>query len=139
MPAYRVPEAAHYLGLPETTVRYWSAARDSYESLITAAAEDTLVLSFFNLVELHLLAAIRRKHAVSMPNVRRAIGCPSDRIGPVIHDAPFIAGHHTGWEDHAIPSVTRLARRKTDSTNAQYPSLYSSENDFGNWGAAKVS
>lgn len=79
MPAYRVPEAAHYLGLPQSTVRYWSAGRDSYESLITAAAKDPLVLSFFNLVELHLLAAIRRKHAVSMPNVRRAIGYLSDR------------------------------------------------------------
>ncbi len=25
LPAYRVPEAAHYLGLPQSTVRYWSA------------------------------------------------------------------------------------------------------------------
>ena len=73
MPAYRVPEAAHYLGLPESTVRYWSVGRDSYESLVTAASTAPVVLSFLNLVELHLLAAIRRKHAVSMPSVRRAL------------------------------------------------------------------
>jgi len=74
MPAYTVPEAAHYLGLPESTVRYWSAGKDSYKALITAAEKHPVVLSFLNLVELHLLAAIRREHAVSMPSVRRAIG-----------------------------------------------------------------
>lgn len=73
MPAYTVPEAAHYLGLPVSTVRYWSAGRNSYKALITAAEKHPIILSFLNLVELHLLAAIRRKHAVSMPSVRRAI------------------------------------------------------------------
>ena len=73
MPAYTVPEAAHYLGLPVSTVRYWSAGRDSYKALITAAEKHPVILSFLNLVELHLLAAIRREHEVSMPNVRRAI------------------------------------------------------------------
>lgn len=74
MPAYTVPEAAHYLGLPKSTVRYWSAGRDSYKALIATAQKRPVVLSFLNLVELHLLAAIRRKHAVSMPSVRRSIG-----------------------------------------------------------------
>ena len=73
MPAYTVPESAHYLGLPVSTVRYWSAGRDSYKALITAAEKHPVILSFLNLVELHLLAAIRREHDVSMPNVRRAI------------------------------------------------------------------
>ncbi len=74
MPAYTVPEAAHYLGLPVSTVRYWSAGRDSYRALIAVAQKHPVILSFLNLVELHLLAALRRKHAVSMPSVRRAIG-----------------------------------------------------------------
>ena len=74
MPAYTVLEAAHYLGLPVSTVRYWSAGRGSYKALITAAIKHPVILSFLNLVELHLLAAIRREHAVSMPNVRSAIG-----------------------------------------------------------------
>jgi uncharacterized protein (DUF433 family) len=73
MPAYTAPEAAHYLGLPVSTVRYWSAGRGNYKALITAAEKHPLILSFLNLVELHLLAAIRREHDVSMPNVRRAI------------------------------------------------------------------
>ena len=73
MPAYTVPEAAHYLGLPSSTVRYWSAGRGAYKALIKPTDNPPLLLSFLNLVELHLLAAMRRKHQVSMPNVRRAI------------------------------------------------------------------
>lgn len=79
MPAYTVPEAAHYLGLPASTVRYWSAGRDSYKALITAAEKHPIILSFLNLVELHLLAAIRREHKVSMPSVRSAIGYLKNR------------------------------------------------------------
>jgi len=80
LPAYTVPEAAHYLGLPASTVRYWSAGRDNYEPLIEPAAEGPLLLSFLNLVELHLLAAIRRRHQVSMPSVRRAIEYLADHF-----------------------------------------------------------
>ena len=36
------------------------------------ADTDPLAYSFYNLVELHVLAAIRREHAVPMPKVRRA-------------------------------------------------------------------
>ncbi len=80
MPAYRVPEAAHYLGLPASTVRYWSAGRNNYKPLIEPAADSPLLLSFLNLVELHLLAAIRRRHKVSMPSVRRAIEYLADHF-----------------------------------------------------------
>ncbi len=74
MPAYGVPEAAHYLGIPASTVRYWAAGRPGLSKpLIKAAAKDPLVLSFLNLVELHVLGAIRRKHEVSLPKVRTAI------------------------------------------------------------------
>ena len=79
MPAYTVPEAAHYLGLPASTVRYWSAGRNSYKALITTAEKHPIILSFLNLVELHLLAAIRREHKVSMPSVRSAIGYLKNR------------------------------------------------------------
>ena len=79
MPAYTVPEAAHYLGLPASTVRYWSAGRDTYKALITSAEKHPIILSFLNLVELHLLAAIRREHKVSMPSVRSAIGYLKNR------------------------------------------------------------
>lgn len=73
LPAYTAREAAHYLRVPVATARYWCVGRDDYLPLIEVAARDPVLLSFLNLVELHVLASIRRKHRVSMPKVREAI------------------------------------------------------------------
>lgn len=73
LPAYTVREVAHYLSMPPTTVRYWSVGRGPYEPLISVPVRSPVLLSFFNLVELHVLAAIRRKYVVKMPKVRAAM------------------------------------------------------------------
>jgi len=63
------------------TVRAWALGR-SYPSaggkkwarpLIDVADEATPALSFRNVIELHVLSAIRRRHCVQMPAVRKAI------------------------------------------------------------------
>jgi hypothetical protein len=41
--------------------------------VIKPASRETRRLSFLNLIELLVLAAIRHKHAVSLPQVRRAL------------------------------------------------------------------
>ena len=73
LPAYSAGEVAHYLNLPRSTVRYWATGKASSPALIEVADTDPLAYSFHNLVELHVLAAIRRKHAIAMPKVRSAI------------------------------------------------------------------
>ncbi len=73
LPAYSISEAAHYLNVPAATVRYWSTGQGSYKPLINIPEHEPTLLSFLNIVDLHVLAAIRRKHAVSMPKVRKAI------------------------------------------------------------------
>jgi len=73
LPAYTVREAARYLLVPAPTVRYWSVGRDTWLPLIDVPAHDPVLLSFINLVELHVLASIRRKHRITMPKVREAI------------------------------------------------------------------
>lgn len=74
MPAYSVAEAAHYLGIPVSTVRYWAAGRPGVSKpLIESAALHPIALSFLNLVELHVLGAIRREYEVSLPKVRMAV------------------------------------------------------------------
>ena len=75
-PSYTIPEAARYLSLPASAIRHWSAGGCSSPSLIVLpprSEKRPALLSFFNLVELHVLAAIRRRHAVSMPKVRKAV------------------------------------------------------------------
>lgn len=79
-PTYAPAEAAHYLNVPVSTVRYWSLGRDESLPLIIPAKETPLILSFINLVELHVLSAIRRKHSISMPKVRRTLEFVQSRL-----------------------------------------------------------
>lgn len=73
LPSYAITEAAHYLSVPQATVRYWAKGQDHHLPLIDVPDGTPTLLSFLNLVELHVLAAIRRKHTVPMPKVRAAI------------------------------------------------------------------
>jgi uncharacterized protein (DUF433 family) len=81
LPAYSMAEAAHYLRMPEGTLRSWvvgrwySVAGQSKRSrpLILLDDPQRQYLSFINLVEAHVLAAIRRRHGVKLPKVRNAL------------------------------------------------------------------
>ncbi len=48
-------------------------ARNFFKPVIEAAATSPVALSFINLIEAHVLAAIRRRHRVDMADVRRAV------------------------------------------------------------------
>ncbi len=75
LPAHTISEGALYLRIPAATVRCWSTGREDYPPLVYAAAQTPLLLSFLNLVELHILDALRRIHRVRMPEIRSAIKC----------------------------------------------------------------
>jgi uncharacterized protein (DUF433 family) len=80
-PAYSVAEAAHYLRMPEGTLRSWVVGRwypvagqtKRSRPLIHLDDPQRQYLSFINLVEAHVLAAIRRRHGVKLPKVRTAL------------------------------------------------------------------
>ncbi|MCS7026840.1 MAG: DUF433 domain-containing protein [Bryobacteraceae bacterium] len=80
-PAYTVAEAAHYLRMPEVTLRSWVSGRlypvsgQPRKSPPVIHLDDPKghYLSFINLVEAHVLVAIRRRHGVKLPKVRRAL------------------------------------------------------------------
>ena len=92
-PAYTLSEAAHYLVLPSSTVRSWSVGGQGYGPLIKVAAHSPALLSFLNLAELHVLAAIRRTHLVAMGKVRGAI--------------QYLVGHARTSRDRTHPLVSR--------------------------------
>src|SRR5580693_7035309 len=79
-PAYSAAEAAHYLRMPEETLRSWVAGRlypaagqlKRSRPLIHLDDPKKKYLSFINLVEAHVLAAIRRRHGIKLPKVRNA-------------------------------------------------------------------
>jgi uncharacterized protein (DUF433 family) len=80
-PAYSVAEAAHYLHMPEETLRSWVAGRlypvggqrKRSRPVIHLDDPKRQYLSFVNLVEAHVLVAIRRRYGVKLPKVRNAL------------------------------------------------------------------
>lgn len=76
------PPAARHLRLPAATLRTWLVGRDypkastqvTFHPLIKQANEQPFQLSFFNLIEAHVLRALRTEHGVSLVKLRNAIG-----------------------------------------------------------------
>jgi uncharacterized protein (DUF433 family) len=81
-PAYFISEAAYYLNLPRRTIRDWcigrtypaGGERKTWDPLIRPADPGRRILSFLNLVELHVIASIRRGYGVEPKKLRTAIG-----------------------------------------------------------------
>lgn len=81
VPTYLLPEASHYLQIPVATLRSWvlgrwyptEAGRKFFQPIIALPDKRRLLLSFVNLVEAHVLDAIRRQHRIPLPKVRIAI------------------------------------------------------------------
>ncbi|MUG94178.1 DUF433 domain-containing protein [Scytonema sp. UIC 10036] len=78
---YSAAEAVHYLRVPYSTVRSWvfgaryktKLGSKRFQPVITIPEVDKRLLSFTNLVELHVLNAIRRYHQVPLEKVRQGV------------------------------------------------------------------
>lgn len=79
--AYPLSQAARYLQVPRSTLRAWVLGRSYvtvsgkvfFQPILQLPEPGRPVLSFFNLVEAHVLNAIRRHHKLPLSKVRRAI------------------------------------------------------------------
>lgn len=80
-PAYTLAEAARYLKVAPATLRSWVVGRAYHTEkgpthsrpLINPASNPPPVLSFWNLIEAHVLRSLRTDHGVRMDALRRAI------------------------------------------------------------------
>lgn len=81
MPAYTFQDASFYLGIPLATLRSWIRGRfyptkrgnKFFKPIFSLPKPDKPLLSFTNLVEAHVLNAIRRKHNIDLQKVRKSI------------------------------------------------------------------
>ncbi len=88
-PAYTLAEAARYLKVAPATLRSWVVGRPypkgtgtAHSSpLITPAGNPPPTLSFWNLIEAHVLRSLRVDHGVSMDALRRAIRYAQRSLG----------------------------------------------------------
>lgn len=81
-PAYGLAEAARYVKLPVATLRSWVAGRaypkakgavGEFRPLIHPPRRQPPVLSFWNLIEAHVLRSLRTEHGVSLKAMREAL------------------------------------------------------------------
>jgi uncharacterized protein (DUF433 family) len=79
--AYTLAEAARYVRLPAATLRSWVLGRQyptaqgqaDFPPLIRAASRRPPLLSFSNLIEAHVLRALRTEHGVPVKELRHAL------------------------------------------------------------------
>ena len=82
IPAYSFREVALSIGVPTSTVRAWCVGQSNFRSLLHLPGNDAL--SFFNLIEMQVIAELRREHKVSMSRVRAALEFLAEHV-PVRH------------------------------------------------------
>src|ERR1700689_2378659 len=70
---YGALDAAHYLRVPYQTLRYWIRGSDTMEPIIRPAETGPPRLSFMNLMECHMLSAMRTNYNLRLPKVRKAL------------------------------------------------------------------
>lgn len=110
LPNYRLPEAAHYLRVPLSTLRSWIFGQDyptvrgpqRSETIIRIPDADPPRLSFLNMVEAHVLSGIRYHHGVGLPAVRRAVGYLEKEYG---------SSHPLAEEDFQTDGVNLFVER----------------------------
>jgi len=95
LPMYGLSEAALYLRVPISTLDYWVFGRGKTKGLIKAASRHPRSLSFMNLLECHMLAAMRSIYDLHLPKISRAIAHLSNHNGyehPLI-EKPLFTNH----------------------------------------------
>jgi uncharacterized protein (DUF433 family) len=81
IPIYSIQDAARYLRIPSSTIRSWTIGKhypvqngsNFFEPLVEIDLSKPYLLSFINLVEIHVLRAIRQHHRIRLNKVREAI------------------------------------------------------------------
>lgn len=152
IPTYGVSEASHLLKIPVATLRSWIRGRKyptgrygtrKFAPLISLPDEDLPLLSFINLVEAHVLDAIRYKDKLPLHKVRLAIDTLRVQLNsehPLVefefqHNGVDLfteiekeivnvsRGGQLAMRDIITASLRRIARDPTGSAIALYPFL----------------
>ena len=80
IPTYTFADTARYLRVPVQTVRNWAVGNSATGALIDLDDPARQYLSFWNLVEVHVVAGIRKVHGVRIPAVRSALDYVRERF-----------------------------------------------------------
>lgn len=88
--AYTPTEAAHYLRVPLSTLRSWvfgqpykspKGPSKFFQPVVEIADPSDRLLSFNNLVEINVLAGIRKVHEIPLPKIRKGLRFVQEKLG----------------------------------------------------------
>jgi uncharacterized protein (DUF433 family) len=88
-PRYSIPEAAFYVRVPVTTLRAWTLGQNyvtragvhrTFKPVIDLADKRNKLLSFYNLVEAHILRFTTEVRGLPLENVRKALNYVHEKI-----------------------------------------------------------
>lgn len=117
IPAYSIGDAARYLRIPYSTLRSWTigqsyAVKDGsnfFRPFIDIPKNKPYLLSFTNLVEVHVLRAIRQHHKIQLNKVREALDVINEK---------FSVPHPLAKEEFKTNGVDLFIERYGESINA---------------------
>jgi uncharacterized protein (DUF433 family) len=102
-PAYGMPEAAVYLKVPYSTLRYWVTGFRKMSPIVRPVESEPVRLSFLNLLECHVLAGMRKVYDLKLQKVRRALRAIAEQY-PQPH--PLVSENF--FTDHRDLFIERL-------------------------------
>jgi uncharacterized protein (DUF433 family) len=117
VPVYSITEVAHHLHIPLNTVRSWVRGRNYpteqglkfFEPLVKMPDQSGGRLSFVNLIEIHVLAAIRQDHDVRIPKIRKVID---------FMETHFRSAHPLADEDFSTDGIDLFLMKYGEYMNA---------------------
>jgi uncharacterized protein (DUF433 family) len=103
IPSYSAADASRYLNIPYSTIRSWTVGytykvtdgSKEFKPVIGVKEKKPLALTFINLIEIHVLRAIRQHHQIDLVNVRTALDYLDEKINishPLAHQEFYTDG-----------------------------------------------
>lgn len=113
IPTYSAGDAARYLKIPASTIRAWTVGRKypvndghkQFRPLIETSVKNPLRLSFINLIEIHVLRAIRQDHNLDLAKVRTALDYIDEQFKtphPLAHQEFYTDGVDLFIEEYGL-------------------------------------
>ncbi len=131
IPCYSIGDAARYLRIPAGTIRSWTLGRKYpvnqgsgfFSPLIDINKNKPYLLSFTNLVEIHVLRAIRKTHKIQLNKVREALN---------YLDETFKIAHPLATEEFRTDGVDLFIKKYGSLVNISRKGLLVLKGEFDN-------
>ena len=122
IPSYSAVDASRYLKIPSSTIRSWAVG---YKYKVTGGNKEflpvievkkikPLTLTFINLIEIHVLRAIRQHHHIDLAKVRAALDYIDEKI-----NIPHPLAHQEFYTDGVDLFIDRYGSLINASTDGQ--------------------